>query len=466
MDRRRNTDRRERAVGATSPDLDDHTRGFGDVPLSGLDRDESCRRPWIAMAVAIACAIDGAAHGQSPSDEAKVSAWATGGTSVTAQPGYGDGKPSGGAVAMPYWQAPATPQAVIQGGAIPPGWQPQAIPYHGIGPDGRPITMYLAPTYVFTYQSGPPVLAAAVAAGGVARTVPGAPATGWNYATSGAQPVNPALPAATVARYPASPYQFPNDSRALTGTPVVPPAGSTVPAALPQQSVAIAPTAPPAASPTQWVSSTPPPAVPATPPSGDWVTVVPPAVATAALAAGASTAASPVTDPALAAVPTPSSAGSTPAQPVSSGLSAPPSSVAVPHLWRVVGVQDGDTLTCLDETNQQQRIRLSDIDAPEIGQDYGKASREALAALVFGKTVEVYDQGRDESGRWIARVMVDGIDVNRQMVATGNAWHYAAYSTDQTLAAVQAQAQSQQQGLWAVASPTPPWVYRQATNNT
>jgi endonuclease YncB( thermonuclease family) len=373
------------------------------------------------MAVAVACALQLPVYGQTPSDEAKVSAWATGGTSATAKPGDSDGKPMGGAVAMPYWQAPATPQAVIQGGAIPPGWQPQAIPYHGIGPDGKPITMYVAPTYVFTYQAGPPVLAVPGASRGVSRTVPGAPAAGWNYATSGAQPVNPALPAATVARYPSAPYQFPPDSRALTGTPVVPPAGSAAPPP-PPQTWANAPAAPAPVSsppPTQWVSSTPPPAAPpaapATPSSGDWVTVVPPAVATAALAAGATTAGSQAADTTLTAVPQASSAGSTPAQPVSTGLSSPPSSVAAPHLWRVVGVQDGDTLTCLDETNQQQKIRLSDIDAPEIGQDYGKASREALAGLVFGKTVEVYDQGRDESGRWIARVMVNGVDVNSQL---------------------------------------------------
>ena len=416
------------------------------------------------MAVAVACAVQLAAHGQTPSDEAKVSAWATGGTSATAKPGDTDGKPVNGAVAMPYWQAPAAPQAVIQGGAIPPGWQPQAVPYHGIGPDGKPITMYVAPTYVFTYQAGPPVLAVPAATRGVARTVPGAPTAGWNYATSGAPPVNPTLPAATVARYPSTPYQFPADSRALTGTPVVPPAGSTPP----PQTWGTAPVAPapaPVPPPTQWVSSTPPPAAPAMPSSGDWVTVVPPAVATAALAAGAGTAGSTAADTTLTAVPpaTPqlSSVGSTPAQPVSTGLSSPPSSVAAPHLWRVVGVQDGDTLTCLDETNQQQKVRLSDIDAPEIGQDYGKNSREALAALVFGKTVEVYDQGRDENGRWIARVMLNGVDVNSQMVATGNAWHYAAYSNDPTLAAIQAQAQAQKQGLWSMASPTPPWVYRQ-----
>jgi endonuclease YncB( thermonuclease family) len=47
------------------------------------------------------------------------------------------------------------------------------------------------------------------------------------------------------------------------------------------------------------------------------------------------------------------------------------------------------------------------------------------------------------------------------MVATGNAWHYAAYSNDQTLAALQSQAQSQRIGLWSQADPIPPWVFRQ-----
>lgn len=99
------------------------------------------------------------------------------------------------ATAVPYWQAPAVPAAVINGGAIPAGWQPQAVPYHGIGPDGRPLTIYVAPTYVFTYQSGPPVLAVppVIRSSPTSGSFP-AGASGWNYRTQGAAPVPVALP--------------------------------------------------------------------------------------------------------------------------------------------------------------------------------------------------------------------------------------------------------------------------------
>lgn len=45
---------------------------------------------------------------------------------------------------------------------------------------------------------------------------------------------------------------------------------------------------------------------------------------------------------------------------------------------RVVGVADGDTLTVLDAGQQQIKVRLADIDAPEKAQPYGQRSKEAL----------------------------------------------------------------------------------------
>lgn len=130
------------------------------------------------------------------------------------------------------------------------------------------------------------------------------------------------------------------------------------------------------------------------------------------------------------------------------------------HQWKCVGVHDGDTVTCLSETNEQQKIRLAEIDAPELKQDFGQRSRDALADMVFGKTITVVDQGKDRYGRWIGHLYSDGIDVNRQMVATGYAWHYANYSKDPSIGTLMTQAQAQKLGLWGQGTPVPPWDYR------
>lgn len=51
---------------------------------------------------------------------------------------------------------------------------------------------------------------------------------------------------------------------------------------------------------------------------------------------------------------------------------------------RVVGITDGDTLTLLASGNLQVRIRLEGIDAPELGQPFGNASKQNLSQLAYG----------------------------------------------------------------------------------
>ena len=48
---------------------------------------------------------------------------------------------------------------------------------------------------------------------------------------------------------------------------------------------------------------------------------------------------------------------------------------------RVIKVADGDTVTMLDESNVQRKIRLSGIDAPERKQPYGAASKKNVATI-------------------------------------------------------------------------------------
>ena len=66
---------------------------------------------------------------------------------------------------------------------------------------------------------------------------------------------------------------------------------------------------------------------------------------------------------------------------------------------QVVKITDGDTLTVLDASRQQHRIRLTGIDAPEKRQAFGTVSRQHLAGLVFGHVVTVEWHKRDRYQR-------------------------------------------------------------------
>lgn len=135
---------------------------------------------------------------------------------------------------------------------------------------------------------------------------------------------------------------------------------------------------------------------------------------------------------------------------------------AVTLRGRVVGITDGDTITVLDDNNQQHTIRLAEIDAPERGQPWGNRSRQALSALVFNKTVSVMQTDTDRYDRIVARVFVDGEDVNRLMVEQGAAWAYRQYLTDETLIEVEAEARRSGVGLWSMsaAQTVAPWLWR------
>jgi len=132
----------------------------------------------------------------------------------------------------------------------------------------------------------------------------------------------------------------------------------------------------------------------------------------------------------------------------------------------VVGVHDGDTITILDANNTQHTIRLSDIDAPELGQDYGTQAKKALSSAVFGKTVKVIVSDRDRYGREIGNVFVDNKSVNLDMVRNGYAWHYKQYSSDSEFAQAEAEARKAKSNVWSRDNAEPPWSYRKTKSDS
>lgn len=142
-----------------------------------------------------------------------------------------------------------------------------------------------------------------------------------------------------------------------------------------------------------------------------------------------------------------------------------PSINAVSFTGRVVGVTDGDTITVLVDGAQQVKVRLAEIDAPERAQPWGNRSKQALSGLVFGRNVSVLQTDIDRWGRIIGQVRVDGLDVNYEMIASGEAWAFRQYLSDQTLIEVEADAKRERRGLWSMpeAQTVPPWDWRRGT---
>ena len=133
---------------------------------------------------------------------------------------------------------------------------------------------------------------------------------------------------------------------------------------------------------------------------------------------------------------------------------------------RIVKVADGDTVTVLDETNTQHKIRLQGIDAPESRQAFGTQSKKSLSEMVFGREVTVTYEKTDQYGRLLGKILLDGRDINLEQVRNGMAWHYKEYQREQTLndrelyARAEDEARTGRRGLWTDADPTPPSQFR------
>ena len=129
---------------------------------------------------------------------------------------------------------------------------------------------------------------------------------------------------------------------------------------------------------------------------------------------------------------------------------------------RVVGVHDGDTITLLVAGNQQVKVRLAGIDAPELAQPYGQKAKQALSDLAFGKDARVESAGLDKYGRTLGTVYVGAMNVNAMLIQKGVAWVYRQYPHPPEWERLEEFARNTSAGLWALQPDQrmPPWEWR------
>lgn len=132
-------------------------------------------------------------------------------------------------------------------------------------------------------------------------------------------------------------------------------------------------------------------------------------------------------------------------------------------------VLDGDTVIV---RGWRERVRLANIDAPEMshgygrpGQPYSQRASRWLTQHVQGQQVTLRCVDEDRYGRKVCDLFRNGEHVNKSLVRAGFAWANTAhprYLRDRTVLAAQDDAKAARRGLWADGNATAPWQWRRA----
>lgn len=124
-------------------------------------------------------------------------------------------------------------------------------------------------------------------------------------------------------------------------------------------------------------------------------------------------------------------------------------------------VTDGDTLWLRPyDGGRPLKLRLVDIDAPEICQAGGPEARQALADRVAARPLVAEIDAQDDYGRGLARLWRDGVDINEELVRSGHAWSHRFRGRPGRYDAAEAQARAARRGVFAEADPVEPRVFR------
>lgn len=150
----------------------------------------------------------------------------------------------------------------------------------------------------------------------------------------------------------------------------------------------------------------------------------------------------------------------------------PTSSGTSQHYDLVSGsIYDGDTFRVSDG-NQEIKVRLCGIDAPEKDQAMGIESRDHLRELIAqgGGRIILVETDTDQYGRTVAEAFVatgngeEEIYLNAQMVADGMAYVYPQYvgscPNGTRMQIAEESAEQQAIGVWANPVSQKPWDYR------
>ena len=126
----------------------------------------------------------------------------------------------------------------------------------------------------------------------------------------------------------------------------------------------------------------------------------------------------------------------------------------------VVDVVDGDTIWFLSN-GKREKLRLSQIDAPERDQPLGLEATNFLRQLILNQEITItLQKKKDRYGRYLGEVFLDGENINKLLVRNGLAWVYDRYVDDESYYVDLKIAKNKKINIWAKTKPMSPWEWR------
>ncbi|GJL78780.1 MAG: hypothetical protein NPINA01_17690 [Nitrospinaceae bacterium] len=132
---------------------------------------------------------------------------------------------------------------------------------------------------------------------------------------------------------------------------------------------------------------------------------------------------------------------------------------------KVVAVMSGDTLTLETSRGKLIKVRLKEVDTPELMQPFGRQARQFSMDLALAKAVRVEYEKADKYLRVIGDVVLpDGRVLNQELLRNGLAWQYRVHHpANEFLRELEYGAWKNKEGLWVEPSALPPWEFRRET---
>lgn len=124
-------------------------------------------------------------------------------------------------------------------------------------------------------------------------------------------------------------------------------------------------------------------------------------------------------------------------------------------------VVDGDTFWVTNlRDGSEWKVRLWGVNAPDQGECYFDKATMELEKMLVGKKINFEKMGRDNYGRILAKVYVDGVGVEEMLVAAGAAIAYDAKDIHDELRPskeyvdelkkIEEKARKEKRGIWSV----------------